>query len=105
MLRLAKYLKPFAGIILIAIILLFVQAMSDLSLPDYLSKIVNLGIQQNGVENAVALAMRESTMNAVTLFMSADDKAEVLKNYTRVDKTSAEYDKYVKQYPALANEP
>ncbi len=49
MLRLVKYLKPYLLLILIAIALLFVQANADLALPDYMSKIVNYGIQQGGV--------------------------------------------------------
>ena len=60
MLRLFKYLKPYWLLILIAVALLFVQANADLALPDYLSKIVNNGIQQSGVENAVPAAIRQS---------------------------------------------
>ena len=45
MLRLIKYLKPYVPLIALAIVLLFTQAMADLSLPDYMSKIVNDGIQ------------------------------------------------------------
>ena len=49
MIRLAKYLKPFLPLILLSIVLLFVQGMADLSLPDYIAKIVNTGIQQGGI--------------------------------------------------------
>jgi ATP-binding cassette subfamily B multidrug efflux pump len=105
MLRIAKYIKPFIPMLLIAIVLLFVQAVSDLSLPNYLSKIVNVGIQQGGVENAVATAVRQSEMDRLTLFMSDSDKATVLQHYTLVDKSSPDYSQDVKSYPALANEP
>jgi ATP-binding cassette, subfamily B, multidrug efflux pump len=105
MLRLARYLKPYLGMFILAIVLLFAQANFDLALPDYLSKIVNTGIQQGGVENAVPLAIRRSEMNRVVIFMNADDKAAVLNNYTLVDKNSADYTGYVQEYPALANEP
>ena len=105
MLRLAKYLKPYLPLLLIAIFLLFVQAVSDLSLPNYTSQIVNVGIQQGGVENAVAKALRQSQMEHLALFMSDADKAEVLKQYMLVDKSSPDYDKYVKEYPVLATEP
>lgn len=105
MFKLAKYLKPFLLLIITAIILLFVQAMCDLSLPDYMSKIVNNGIQQGGIENAVPSAVRQSQMDRLGIFMSQADKDEVLKDYTLVDKSSADYDKYVKDYPDLANEP
>lgn len=105
MLKLMKYLKPYIFMILIAIILIFVQAMSDLALPDYMSNIVNKGIQQGGIVNAVPKAVRKSQMDKLTLFMSDKDKAEVLKNYKLVDKSSTDYDKYIKSYPALSNEP
>ena len=105
MLRLVKYLKPYWWLILIAVALLFVQANADLALPDYLSRIVNIGIQQNGIENAVPVAIRQSEMNKLTIFMNAADKAAVLKDYTLVDKNSADYATYVKDYPDLANEP
>jgi len=103
MVRLAKYLKPFIALLIIAIVLLFVQAVSDLSLPDFLSKIVNVGIQQGGVESAVAQAVRQSEMDRLTLFMSDADKAAVLRHYTLVDKNSPDYAADLKRYPALAN--
>ncbi len=105
MLRLVKYLKPYVLLILIVIALLFVQANADLALPDYLSQIVNNGIQQGGVENAVPKAIRQSEVNKLVLFMSAEDKATVLGDYTLVDKGSPDYATYVKDYPTLANEP
>ena len=66
MLRLAKYLKPYTLMIILSIILLFTQAMADLALPKYMSRIVNNGIQQGGVENAVPQALRESQMLRLT---------------------------------------
>ena len=105
MLRLTRYLKPYILLILLTIALLFVQANADLALPDYLSKIVNNGIQQGGVENAVPKAIRQSEMNKLILFMSAEDKVTVLGDYTLVDKGSPDYDMYVKDYPILANKP
>jgi ATP-binding cassette subfamily B multidrug efflux pump len=105
MLRLFKYLKPYTLLILIAVALLFVQANSDLALPDYMSKIVNNGIQQGGIEIPVPIAIRQTEMNKVLIFLSAYGKALVLGDYTLVDKTSPDYNTYVKQYPVLANEP
>jgi ATP-binding cassette subfamily B multidrug efflux pump len=72
MIRLRKYLKPFLGMILLTIVLLFAQANFNLALPDYLSDVVNVGIQQGGVENAVPVAVRASTMDKLTIFMSAE---------------------------------
>ena len=105
MLRLAKYLKPYLLLILVAIALLFVQANADLALPDYMSNIVNYGIQQGGVANAVPMAIRQSEMNRLVAFMTADNKTAVLADYTLVDKNSADYAADVKLYPVLATEP
>jgi len=105
MLRLAKYLKPYLLLILIAIALLFVQANADLALPDYLSNIVNYGIQQGGVANAVPEAIRQSEMNRLAAFLSAEDKAAVLADYTLIDKSSADASTYLNQYPTLSTEP
>ncbi|MBI1256692.1 MAG: ATP-binding cassette domain-containing protein [Chloroflexi bacterium] len=105
MIRLAKYLKPFLPLILISIVLLFIQGMADLSLPDYIAKIVNTGIQQGGVENAIPQAMRQSEWNHLTLFLSADEQSEILADYTLVDSSSPDYSADLQKYPALANEP
>ncbi len=104
MLRLAKYLKPYTALLLAAVVLLFAQANLDLALPDYLSRIVNNGIQQGGVENAVPLAMRATEMDKVTIFMSADDKADALDHYTLIETDSPEAATYVETYPVLAEE-
>lgn len=53
MLKLRKYFKPYIFITIVAILFIFIQAMSDLALPDYMSNIVNQGIQQGGIVNAV----------------------------------------------------
>lgn len=105
MLRLLKYLKPFIGLIIAAIALLFVQAICDLALPDYMSNIVNVGIQQGGIENSIPQAVRKSKMDKLTLFIFGKDKDTVMSNYVFVDKSSKDYDKYVKEYPVLVNEP
>ncbi len=88
MTRLAKYLKPYLPMILLAIVLLFVQANADLALPDYLSRIVNNGIQQSGVENAVPTAIRASQMDHLGLFLTGDERTRVLAAYTHVDSAS-----------------
>jgi ATP-binding cassette subfamily B protein len=90
--------------ILITIALLFVQANADLALPDYMSKIVNNGIQQGGVENAVPLAIRQSEMDRLVIFLNADDRNKVLDNYTLVEKNSPGSENYLQDYPALADQ-
>ncbi len=105
MLRLVKYLRPYIFLILIAIALLFAQANADLALPDYLSKIVNNGIQQGGVEDAVPVAIRQSQMDKLLIFMSDEDQALVLDSYELVEPGSPGAEQYVEEYPALADEP
>ncbi|HEY62101.1 MAG TPA: ABC transporter ATP-binding protein [Anaerolineae bacterium] len=101
MTRILKYLKPFSLLLVIAIVLLFLQAYADLALPDYMSRIVNVGIQQSGVETPVLDAMRQSTLDHLSIFLSEDAKADILAHYTLVDVNSPDYDTYLNEYPAL----
>ncbi|NLL52811.1 MAG: ABC transporter ATP-binding protein [Peptococcaceae bacterium] len=108
MLKLIKHLKPFVLTIIFIVMLLFVQALCDLSLPDYMSDIVNVGIQQGGVEDAVPDVIRLSELDKITLFLNEGDKAKVKASYSLLTKnnlSSEEYEKYVSQYPRLENEP
>ena len=86
MIKLIKHLRNSIGSVLLIVVLLAIQATCDLSLPDYTSDIVNVGIQQSGIENAVPKVIRESQMNNLTLFMSKSDKDEVMKYYTLLNK-------------------
>ena len=107
MLKLLKHLKPFIGSFIIAIALLFVQAICDLSLPDYMSDIVNVGIQQGGVENAVPKVIQSSELDKLFIFMSDDDKNVIMDDYELLNKetlSSDEYNNYLNQYPELENE-
>lgn len=104
MFRLFKYLKPYALLILISIGLLFAQAMADLALPNYMSNIVNVGIQQGGVENAVPMAIRSSEMDKLVLFLTPEEKTAVKTNYTLVDANSSDYETYLNKYPRLETE-
>jgi len=99
MLKLFKYLKPYTIFILLSIGLLFVQAMSDLSLPNYMSDIVNVGIQQGGIDSSVPEVIRESTMKKIKSIMTKSENDLISKNYTKITKGSTEYD-----YPALKDE-
>ena len=70
MLSLRKYLKPFILLIILAIALLFVQAILDLSLPNLMSKIVNVGIQGKGIENEEQLAMIDDETDTTSIQMN-----------------------------------
>jgi ATP-binding cassette subfamily B protein len=103
--RILKYLKPFTFVLILAVALLFLQANADLALPDYMSRIVNVGIQQSGVESPVPDALRQVTMERLSLFLSADEQQEVLAQYRLVDSASPEYASTLEQYPAVAEAP
>ena len=108
MLKLIKYLKSSVASILIIVVLLVGQAACDLTLPQYTSNIVNVGIQQGGVENAAPTVIRVSEMNKLFLFMSQAEQDTVLQSYKKLDKadmTAAGADKALKKYPQLAKEP
>jgi ATP-binding cassette subfamily B multidrug efflux pump len=105
MLRLIKYLKPYTLLIVLSVALLFIQANANLALPDYLSRIVNTGIQQSGVENAVPKAIRKSEMDKLFIFMNSDQKNLVLNDYDLIEPTSPNASQYLEEYPDLANEP
>jgi len=105
MLRLRNYLKPYWLMLLACIVLLFIQAMLDLTLPDLLSQIVNTGVQASGVETAVMTAMRQETLQRLTAFMSEEDASQVRDAYTLVSSTSPQYNQLVETYPRLADEP
>lgn len=82
MLKIVKYLKGEIRPILIVVILLFVQAFCDLSLPSYTSNIVNVGIQQGGIEVAVSEVIRESQMQQLLVYMNSEEQETVLDQYT-----------------------
>ncbi|PKO05719.1 MAG: ABC transporter [Chloroflexi bacterium HGW-Chloroflexi-3] len=104
MLKLFPYIKKYYLMILAAIILLFVQANVDLTLPDYLSRIVNIGIQQGGLESEIPSAMRASTFERVLLFLSPEEKEIVTAAYQLVEPTASEYAEYLEQYPLASGQ-
>ncbi|MBV6393466.1 MAG: Vitamin B12 import ATP-binding protein BtuD [Anaerolineales bacterium] len=105
MMKMMKFVKPYRWTLALAVALIFAQANLDLALPDYLSRIVNTGIQQGGVENALPEAIRASEMDKVVIFLSAADKEDVLASYALVTDSSPDYDSYLKRYPALETQP
>lgn len=95
---LKTYLKPFAALVLACILLLFGQAMCDLTLPNLMSDIVNTGIQLGGVDEAAPAVLNQQAVDLLTLFMS-DAEAGTFKNaYTPVEHGSDEETKLAKTY-------
>ncbi|OQY36141.1 MAG: ABC transporter [Anaerolineaceae bacterium 4572_5.2] len=101
--RILKYFKPFSLLIIAAIVLLFVQANADLSLPDYMADIVNVGIQQSGVDSPLPEAVRQTTLEHAGIFMTSEEQSDVMANYTLIDANSPDYESYLDEYPALAD--
>lgn len=95
---LKTYLKPFAVLVLACILLLFGQAMCDLTLPNLMSDIVNTGIQLGGVDEAAPAVLNQQAVDLLTLFMN-DAEAGTFKNaYTPVEHGSDEETKLAKTY-------
>jgi len=102
--RLLKYWKPYIWSVLGAIVLLFIMGNADLALPDYLSRIVNVGIQSSGIEIAAPQVVRKSQMDNLVLFLSPDQAQEVLAHYTLAEAGAVDAE-LLQKYPLLADEP
>lgn len=87
MIKLMKYLKKSAGALVLIVGLLFLQAYCDLSLPDYTSKIINVGIQQHGIEDGVPEKIRTETMDSLKIFMPEEDVQIVSDAYETKQET------------------
>lgn len=107
MIKMIKHLKPFAITLIVAIVLLGIQAYCELSLPQYTSDIVNVGIQFGGIEDPTPKAMLKTDMDNLTLFMGDSDKNKVLSNYDFIEIDKLDKDKlkdYQKKYSILKDE-
>ena len=82
-----KHLKKHTLTIILVIIFLFIQAMCDLSLPDYTSKIVDIGITQNGIEDNVPEEIKEKELNKLKLFLTKEEKTIIEENYDLKENT------------------
>ncbi|MEG2193357.1 MAG: ABC transporter ATP-binding protein [Terrisporobacter sp.] len=104
MFKIFKHLKNSSFIIFIIILLLAGQATCELSLPTYTSNIINIGIQQGGIENAAPEVIRAKQMDKLFIFMSDKNKNIVLDNYKLLSKeklSKDDFNKYKKKYSAL----
>lgn len=83
--KVMSHLKPFLGILLISISMLFVQAFAELKLPNYMSDIVNVGIQQNGVEHASPDKISENGLNLIAALLPETQSKEFKDAYVKLD--------------------
>lgn len=94
-----KYLKPFAGTILVSLLILFGQAIGELSLSNLMSDIVNTGIQNGGVEQEAPEALPAEGFALMTLFMDEEDKETFQESYELIEGGSAEAEAYNAEFP------
>lgn len=85
--KLLKYLKGFKIAIISLVLVLGVSVVAELALPTYTSNIVDTGIQQSGIEDAVPSKISEKSLNTLELFMSDDEIKQVTENYTKDGNT------------------
>lgn len=100
-----KYLKPFAFLAVTAVILLFVQNLSELALPNYMSEVVNIGIMRGGIRDNVPKAMSEDAYGLVTSFMSEDERSQFDSGYILAEPGSDESKKASDDFPVLREKP
>jgi len=101
MLKLLKYMKPFTLMIILAIALLYGQAMADLALPNYMSNIVNVGIQQGGSDDPLPDVLTEAVLSRINLFLSSEDQAIVDAAYEAVETNSKDYNTILETFTAI----
>lgn len=92
--NLFKYAASYWKVMIAIVLILVVQAYCDLSLPAYTSDIVNVGIQQGGIEDEVPRQIATEEMEKLLLFVSEDDQQTVMDAYTE-DNTSYKKEAYV----------
>ena len=99
-----RYGKPFVGIVLLCLVLLFGQAMCDLSLPNLMSDMVNVGIQQSGIEEGAPEALRQEGMELLLAFASEEDRQLLEENYYTIEPGSSEAQRLSEEYPMAREE-
>lgn len=103
MLKLKRYLKPYLGLLLVGVALLFGQAMLELTLPNYMSDIVNVGLQQGGITQAAPEVIDSDAMAMMQMFMSEEDRALVDAAYQPLGERE-DADKLKETYPNAGDE-
>ena len=82
MLNILKYLKKHVGLVLVIVALLVVQAYCDLTLPQYTSDIVDVGIQQGGIERVTPDRLRSDSLEELALFLTDEEEDLFRASYT-----------------------
>ena len=100
-----RYFKPYLASIALIVALLFLQANADLALPDYMSRIVNTGIQQGGVEDSVPAVIGGASLDKALVFALPAEREAILAAYDRLEPGSEGAAALAKKYPAAGSEP
>ncbi len=90
--KLFKFLRPYRGAVLAILCVLVVQAYCDLSLPTYTSDIVNVGLQQKGIEEKVPEVIGEEDLNQLLLFVPSEKQETVKEAYETGPAPSEAYE-------------
>lgn len=96
-----RYLKSYGLIIALCLVLLLGQAISDLSLPNLMSDIVNVGIQQGGIEQTAPEAVSQNGLDLISFFMTDSDRETIRNNYQLIEPDTQAAQDYVTDYPLL----
>lgn len=105
-----KVFKPLKKMILyliLAILLLVIQAICELNLPSYTSNIINIGIGNKGIESTFPTVLREQEMSKILVNVNEEDEKKILNNYNLISLSSIskkEYLVYKNKYPIIDNE-
>lgn len=103
--KILGYLKPYIIVLIIVVVLIFIQAMGNLKLPDYMADIVNIGIQSSGIEDVTPKVISQDSLDILKSFMEEKDREVVENSYILLTSNSdnSVVEKYVEQYPLLAD--
>lgn len=93
--KFARYLKPYVGWILLCVVLLFAQAMCELNLPNLMSDIVNVGLQQGGIEDKAPRVLSKNGLKLLSPFVDESDRSALEAGYT----TATLSDSLKKEFP------
>ncbi|MFA0814966.1 MAG: ABC transporter ATP-binding protein [Anaerofustis sp.] len=98
-----RYLKSYGLIVALCLVLLLGQAVSDLSLPNLMSDIVNVGIQQGGITETAPQAISKNGMDLISFFMPDSERETIQSHYKLIEPNSQDSEKYLAEYPLLEN--
>ena len=107
MLRLKRYLKPYLGFALAMVVLMFCQAAVDLNLPNLMSSLVNVGIQQGGIEEAAPRAISAEGLQLMETFMNDEDRALAEQSYQPASAETldaAAWQEFQNEWPGAAEQ-